>query len=320
MIQTVHEKSSDYNYFVNEITKKVRKNMGDEYSVNIYKVIKNNSLELDSLVVLEKGKNYAPNLYLEPYYESYLDGTPLEEITDRLCDVYRQNTLPIISKDFHYSYDEMKPYIIYRLINYEKNKSLLCQVPHLKQLDLAITFHCLVRDDEEGIGTIRITNEHLKLWNASITELVSLAQNNTRRLFPASIRSMEEVMRGIFMEESKNNSSETVIDEQMEQLLIHNTASNQTRMFILTNQKGINGASCMLYKDVLRKFADMVRSDFYILPSSIHEIILVPAGKNMNKEALSRMVQEVNCTQVAEEEVLSDRVYYFSREKDRILM
>lgn len=320
MIQTVHEKSSEYHYFVNEITQKVRNSMGDKYSVNLYKVIKNNSLELDSLVVLEKGKNYAPNLYLEPYYESYLEGTPLEELADRLCDVYRQNTLPVISKDFNYSYDEMKPYIIYRLINYEKNKSLLCQVPHLRQLDLAITFHCLVRDDEEGIGTIRITNEHMKLWNATITELASLAQKNTRRLFPESLRSMEEVMRGIFMEESKDNRSETILDKQTEQLLFNKAASTQTTMFILTNQKGINGASCMLYKDVLRQFADRVCSDFYILPSSIHEIILVPAGTNMNKETLSQMVQEVNSTQVAAEEVLSDRVYYFSREKNQILM
>lgn len=320
MIQTVQEKSSEYHYFVNKIIKKVRESMGDEYSVNLYKVIKNNSLELDSLVVLEKGKNYAPNLYLESYYASYLEGTPIEELAERLCDVCRQNTLPIVNKDFEYSYEKMKPYIIYRLINYEKNKSLLCQVPHLKQLDLAITFHCLVRNDEEGIGTIRITNEHVKLWNASTTELLALAQKNTRRLFPESIRSMEEVMRSIFMEESKDNSRQTNTDDLMEQFLFDNTVSTHPKMYILTNQKGINGASCLLYKDVLRKFADLVCSDFYILPSSIHEIILVPTGINMNKEALSRMVQEVNSTQVAAEEVLSDRVYYFSREKDMIQM
>lgn len=319
MIQVVKEKSIEYDYFVNEIMKRVKKNLGERYTINLYKVVKNNALELDSLVVLKEGKNFAPNLYLEPYYESYLEGTPLSEIANRLCYIYHHCAVPSLSQDFVYSFDEMKPYIIFRLVNYEKNQVLLSQIPHVRQLDLAITFHCLVRSDEEGIGTIRITNEHMKLWDVTTNSLVTLARSNTRKLFPASIRSMDDVMKGLLKEEKTVDHESVILDEKMDQFLIKNT-SVYSNMFILSNQKGINGAACMLYEGILREFADRIQSDFFILPSSIHEIILVPRHGDMNKSSLTKMVMEVNRTQVAAEEVLSDRVYYYSREKNKVLM
>lgn len=320
MIQVLKEKSIDYDFFIEEIMKRVKKNMGESYTVRIYKVMKNNSLELDSLVVLKEGKNFAPNLYLEPYYESYLEGTPLNELAERLCYIYHHCAVPAINKKFTYSFDEMKSYIIFRLVNYEKNQSLLSQIPHIRQLDLAITFHCMVRDDDEGIGTIRITNDHIKLWDVSINDLISLAKNNTKRLFPASIRSMEEVMKGLLKEESKNSDVETLFNMGIDHMFPKDKPECQTQMYILTNQKGINGASCLLYEDILRDFSSLIHSDLYILPSSIHEIILVPNNNEINKNSLMSMVQEVNRTQVASDEVLSDRVYYYSQEKNKILM
>jgi hypothetical protein len=91
-------------------------------------------------------------------------------------------------------------------------------------------------------------------------------------------------------------------------------------MYILSNFKGINGASCLLYENVLSEFAQLIQSDFYILPSSIHEIILVPYDKAILKEALAEMVEEVNRTQVSGDEVLSDRVYFYSRKNNSLTM
>jgi hypothetical protein len=275
--------------------------------------------------MLKEGKNFAPNIYLMPYYESYLKGTSVQEITDRLCEIYEQCRVPVIKEDFTYSFEEMKPFIVYRLVSYEKNQKLLCKMPHIKYLDLAITFHCLVRDDEDGIGTIRITNEHLKMWNTTLSELNSLSKKNTARLFPPSIRSMDEVLKGLLRAEMENEE-DCEEEKDFEENLYDNgtyscsAAPIQNKMYILSNIKGINGASCMLYEDVLRKFADSIRSDFYILPSSIHEIILVPYQENMKKETLEEMVKDVNRTQVAQDEILSDRVYYYSREHNAIML
>ncbi|HEX3076319.1 MAG TPA: DUF5688 family protein [Lachnospiraceae bacterium] len=265
-----------------------------EYSSRVYKVTKNNSLELHSLVLLKEGKNFAPNIYLQPYYEAYQKGAAMKDLADRLCSIYQGYTTPIVEDKFDYSFDRMKAVIIYRLVSYDRNKKLLEKVPHMKYLDLAITYHCLVREDEEGIGTIRITNEHMENWNVKLTDIHKMAISNTQRLFPHNISSMEEVMKGLLT-------------------LEYNTETAQKRMYILSNQKGINGASCLLYKDVLTGFAKKLESDFYVFPSSIHEVILVLASDLRSSKEYSEMVREINRTQVAEDEVLSDNIYFFSR-------
>jgi hypothetical protein len=319
MLQVVKETLSDYDSFVNELTGTVKKIMGEEYSAKIYKVTKNNSLELDSLVLLKKGKNFAPNLYLQPYYEAYLEGTDIKELADRLCGIYQHCTVPVIEEEFSYSFEDMKPFIIYRLVSFEKNKKLLEQVPHIKYLDLAITFYCLVRDDDNGIGTIRITNDHMQLWNTTVQEIHALASGNTKTFFPSTIRSMEEVINSMLADEMLQDREKLQTD-LFPFPFDSDINKHQHKMYILSNFKGINGASCLLYENVLSEFAQLIQSDFYILPSSIHEIILVPYDKTILKEALAEMVEEVNRTQVSGDEVLSDRVYFYSRKNNSLTM
>lgn len=317
MLQTIKERKVDYVTFVSEITSRVKAGMGEEYSVQIHKIMKNNSLELDSMVLLKKGKNFAPNIYLEPYYQAYLEGADTKELADRLCSIYDSCAVPVLNERFRFSFEEMKSCIIFRLVSFERNQKLLESLPHIKYLDLAITFHCLVRDDEEGIGTIRITKEHMESWKTTTQELFALSKVNTRKMLPSIIKSMDEVMKEMF-------SGERVADpknsEEEFYYLTDSMASDVNQMYILTNQKGINGASCLLYENILMEFSQRINSDFFILPSSVHEVILVPAKSGMSQEILSKMVREVNITQVACDEILSDRVYYFSRENNAVIM
>lgn len=313
------ETTLDYDSFINTVHLIMKERMGAGYDVQIYKVMKNNSLELHSLVVRREEISIAPNIYLKPYYEAYLQGVTLDEIIDRLCMIYDSCSSPEQNQSISYTLQEMKSYICYRLVSYEKNRKLLKTVPYFRYLDLAVTFHCLVRDDEEGIGTIRITNEHVELWGITTEELKELANSNTKRLFPATIRSMEEVLLGML-----KGRVDSEAEDRKDSALDGGPGGRESRpkpmMYVLSNQKGINGATCLLYPEVIRSFAEELKADLYILPSSIHEIILIPADQRMKVEALNRMVEEVNRTQVAEEEVLSDHVYYYSREKDMIFI
>ncbi len=90
-------------------------------------------------------------------------------------------------------------------------------------------------------------------------------------------------------------------------------------MYVLTNRQKLYGAACMLYPGVLKEFGRQLGQDFYILPSSVHEVILVPGETGAEHGALQKIVKEINQTQVAEDEVLADSVYYYSRGEDRIL-
>lgn len=317
MQQVLNESTCDYNSFIKELTALVKEMMGEEYTARIYKVTKNNSLELDSLVLLKEGKSFAPNIYLLPYYEAFMEGVEIKELAERLCNIYHSCTNPIVNEKFSYSFEDMKRNVIYRLVNYEKNQKLLEHLPHIRFLDLAVIYHCLVHDEEDGIGTIRITNEHLKFWNISLKELQQFAVRNTRKIFPPVIKSMEEVIKGILSDECFEASD---LSEDLYEEADDDQYADRHRMFVLSNPKGINGATCLLYENVLKKFSDCLQADLFILPSSIHEIILIPYEKTITREALAAMVRDVNRTQVASDEVLSDRVYFYSRKNNEITM
>jgi hypothetical protein len=263
MVQVLRETASEYDYFVGQILTGVTQRMGKEYSAHIVKVLKNNSLELDSLVLLKEGKNFSPNIYLQTYYEAYKQGVKMNELVQRLCNIYQNCTVPVVEDNFTYTYEQMKPHIVYRLVSYDRNRRLLERIPHIRYLDLAITYHCLVREDEEGIGTIRITNEHMKQWNCRLKELHELAAENTKRLFPESLRSMEEVIQSMLFDEL--SGLEENLTEEMRQIILE-TSQPKHKMYILTNQKGINGAACLLYSNVLHDFSERFHSDFYLFP------------------------------------------------------
>jgi hypothetical protein len=314
-MQQLRESICDYDTFIKDITEMVKEMMGKEYSAKIYKVTKNNSLELDSLVLLKSGANFTPNIYLLPYYNAYSEGTDMLELANRLCAIYRSYDTPKLADGFSYTFENIKHSIVYRLVSYDKNKKLMEKIPHIKFLDLAVTYHCLVLDDESGIGSIRITNEHLESWNISIKELHKFAVINTKKEFPPVIRSMDEIIHSMLIGEDHEGEYNTA-DEILQDTNIQSKCNN---MYVLSNPKGINGATCLLYKNVLKEFSMKVQSDLFILPSSIHEVILIPINSNITKEALTEMVKDVNRTQVACDEVLSDRVYYYSRANNAIV-
>lgn len=320
MTQIIKEVGTDYQTFLEEFTELVKDRMGEEYTARIYKVAKNNSLELDSLVLLKEGRNIAPNIYLLPYYEAYVNGASILDLRDQLCSIYQNCETPVIQGDLFSSFEGLKSFVFYRLVSYEKNKKLLEKTPHIKYLDLAITFYCLVRNDEDGIGTIRINDDHMRLWQSSIQELYELSIQNTSRLFPAAIRSMDEVICDMLKQDLEDGGDEMASEEMLSSFLTDCKANDKQRMYVLTNEKGINGATCLMYNNILMGLAEKLGTDLFILPSSIHEVILVPYDKSISRESLTEMVKEVNLTQVAEDEVLSDRVYFYSRENNAITM
>ena len=312
-MSTVMFAYEDFLVFVKE---EIKTYLGDDFQIELKHVMKNNGVLLDGLLIRMQDQAVSPSIYLNTYYEQYQKGRNFHDIVEEILESYeasREESIQI-GLNFKYEFEQMKSSITYRLVNYDKNQHLLRKVPYLRILDLAVTFHCVVRNNEDGIGTVRITTEHLNNWEVSIQELWELASENTKRLFPAVIRPMEDIVFDLMSQNRVGG------EEDLEEFM----PTHSSNMFVLTNLNGINGASCLLYKGVLEEFAAKLGCDFYILPSSIHEVILVPQVKNetmdfMNaKGRLEEMVKEINETQVAVEEVLSDSVYEYSMIKSFI--
>lgn len=319
-----------YKQFLEKVRNEIQIRFGASYSIQINPVLKNNSVELDGLVILKEGEKAAPNIYLNEYYLSYEKKKEFNLIIEEIIEEYTNSAL---DKKDEYEYEldfkKMKERIYYRIVNFSKNEKLLKDMPNIKFLDLAITFHCLIKDDETGIGSIRITSECMKKWNITAKELMKVARVNTPVLFPPSIRTMEEVISEIIdkeafdvsLDENKKidstpynvDSNESIFGTPENQLIKQMVYKKRNAMYIVSNTRGINGASVILYKDIIRKFAIQMDTDFYILPSSIHEVILVPYHVGIAKESLEEMVFDINHTQVSQEEVLSNQVYLYHR-------
>lgn len=311
-----------YEQFLARIKAIVKKRMGGGYLVDINHVIKNNSIQLDGLIILKNGERITPNIYLNSYFESYQEGESIEDIAAKIINIY-EDTMEEGEREalcIQFELNEMKSSIIFRLVNYDKNIKLLNEIPHIRFLDLAITFHCLVKDNENGIGTIRITNEHIKNWNTTLEDITELATINTPVLLPASVRSMNEVIIDILNKEMEHNSENIDVENEIKEVFDQMKQDTMTDMYVLSNAKGINGASCLLYPDVVKELSDQLNTDFYILPSSIHEIILVKNKDKIDKNVLREMVIDVNYTQVAEDEILSNNIYFYSRKRDALTL
>lgn len=319
----------EYEQFVQDVKHCLCWKVDGDYEVKVNHVIKNNSVALDGILLFKEGINVSPNIYLNSYYEQHKDGKSLEEIADDIIEMYHASMVYSEEEmyDLDFSYERMKSKIIYRLVNFKKNEMMLEHTPHIRFLDLAIVFCCMMKQDYTGIGTIRITNEHMNEWGVEVKDLIKMASINTPRMFPIKIRTMNDVIREMLqrdfshfiIEETEDICPEVLVSEMIEEMVENMGHNEETHpMYILTNEIGINGASTLLYKEALYRFAMEKDCDFYILPSSIHEVILVPKTEELDTEELQNMVKEVNQTQVAIEEVLSDKVYVYNRLQNRI--
>ena len=295
----------EFTNFTTLVQREVEKRAGENYRVKMNDVMKNNGVVLRGITLMQDDSNISPTIYLNPYYDAYENGdTTLGTVIDEVIDTYERNKINrSIDMKFFLNYETVRSRIIFKLINTEKNRELLRDVPYIPFHDLSIVFQCLVSEERFGNASILIHNVHLQLWKVNARELYECALENTPLLQGYELADMNTVL-----EEMKALGG--IDDEEIEDM------QQEVPMYVLSNKSRINGASCILYKDILKDFAMVVDKDLYVLPSSIHEVILLPSDGTQESEQLKEMVREINQSQVEKEEVLSDSVYYYRRSDD----
>ena len=295
----------EFTNFTTLVQREVEKRAGENYRVKLNDVMKNNGVVLRGITLMQDDSNISPTIYLNPYYDAYENGdTTLGTVIDEVIDTYERNKINrSIDMKFFLNYETVRSRIIFKLINTEKNRELLRDVPYIPFHDLSTVFQCLVSEERFGNASILIHNVHLQLWKVNARELYECALENTPLLQGYELADMNTVL-----EEMKALGG--IDDEEIEDM------QQEVPMYVLSNKSRINGASCILYKDILKDFAMVVDKDLYVLPSSIHEVILLPSDGTQESVQLKEMVREINQSQVEKEEVLSDSVYYYRRSDD----
>ena len=249
----------------------------DLESVKIEPVYINNGVYIDALLTEQAGNNTSPTIYLEQYYYKVANGAfTMERAVEEIANTYK-NLCTTAYKDLVSSFvdfDFVRDKITMKCLNSEKNEDLLQQVPHTEKEDLSFVYNVCLEATEELRENILIRNEYMKLWNITTEELHDLAVENSKRILPVTIENI-----GI--------------------------------MYIVSNKYQTNGAASIFYSDALAEIAEKEQSDVVVIPSSIHEVLVIPYDESMDMEVLARIVKAGNQEEIAKEETLSDHFYVY---------
>lgn len=295
----------NYQQFIKEVERRVKEKIkGNEtMTVYIHTAVKNNGKERKGITVSEKGIHISPTIYLEEYFQQFQEGKPIEKIVEKILQLYEEvKCSHPCEESLLQNYEELKGKFACKLIHRGKNEKLLNDIPYVPWMDLAIVVFVLLEVSPYGTATVLVRKEHLEIWGLTEAQLFDEAKKNTPILLPYQFCPMRKLLQEI---------CPYAVDEGEEE---------EESLYVLSNKLRSFGAASMLYDGILEKVGQKLGENYYILPSSIHEVIVVPESKSPVKQDLEEMVREINETQVEEEEVLSDRVYYFSRKENRLFL
>lgn len=302
-----------FRQFVECMRKEQEKKFKGRLAIEVERVKENNGVLVTGLAGKKPEDKEGIMVYLDSYYDAYKEGVELEQLSEDIYDMFNTYEKPDFPLDELGDFEQVKDKIFYKLVNYDKNLEMLKEVPHVPYLDLALTFHVLAGRDETGQSICPVRQKDRMKWGQDIGALYELAKENTPKLFPVSLCSM-----GWFMENVLKESQEECERPELDKFLSYKMDSP---LYILSNQSGIYGAAAVLYEDVLKNFAFMEECDVVLLPSSIHEFLLLPY-KNITGpfdiDKTREMVEHINRVDVPKTDILSDNVYLYDREKDKI--
>ena len=259
---------------------------------------------MDGLTLIGDGVKISPTIYINNMYDSYLKTEDLQGELVKAANVMNEamkdapDILPSVDME------KAKDNIVFQLINTEQNKLLLADAPNRQFQDLSIVYRWVMKVEDAGIQSAVIRNPLAKQLGFSEEELFKLAVENTRRIFPPTVKNMNEVIRDMFMKDG--------MPPEIAEMMVGEIPPENS-MYVISNNRGINGAISMLYEDQLHDLAENLETDLYIMPSSIHEVIAVSSNMGDPNE-LAQMVAEINMDQVSLDERLSNQVYHYDKD------
>lgn len=266
----------DYKEFVELMKNEVQSALGEAVEVECYEAMKNNEVKKIGLVLKSVKIPISPTIYMEEFYKQYLNGSTISELVKSIEHLY-QRVKVTDSQPYEdiLDYQRVKKKLAYKLINRKQNRERLRDIPHEEFFDMAIVPYVMFESFGFGYATMQIHMEHLEKWNVDAKTVLEDAKKNAEELLPVEIGRLTECM------------------------------------YVITNVNHSMGASAICYSGVLEHMGMVMKENFYALPSSIHEFIVVPESFVTNEYRLRSTVSEMNEVAVTAEEVLSNYVCYY---------
>lgn len=278
--------------------------------IGLQVVTKNNDIKLTGLTIRSVDSNIAPTIYLEGFYEKYQEGVEMPEILKRIAEIRIEHE---VEGDFDASqitdFSKCRNRIFPKIVSAEWNAELLENCPYVLIEDLAVTFYIDLGTYENGSMSVSVKNNLMHEWGVTADELYEIAVQNLSDADMGTFISMNELLSGMMLPDiMKEYDCDREAAEQILQMMM----PPESTMYVLTNKDMRHGACMVLDRKMMQKVIATVGNDFYIIPSSVHECIVLPACENTNPSYLHEMVHEVNFSQVSVQDRLSENVYRYT--------
>lgn len=285
-----------------KIAEEVSSKIKEKVSVTV--VQKNNNIERIGLNIRLKGQsiNISPVIYLDQYFPSIENQSiNIVQVAEEVIAIYEAQNEDDLPTDFIFNKEYILKNIYYSVVNKEKNKHLLTDCPYCEVLDLAALFRCCIKNDNNGRYSFLIHNNHMKVFGISFKELSDAAHENTLKLFGCDIQSLNSLFKKM----------EIDVDE----------TGTGKELWIVSNVHKVEGAALIMYPEIFNKLSQerVNKSDLWILPSSVHELLALEVSSESEVNELKEIVHSVNLT-LEKEDFLSNSVYRYKSNSEELIM
>lgn len=297
--------------FADEIASGIMKYFPEDRQMQcrVVETTKNNNVNRVAITFHEAGGSVGPVIYMEPFREAAINGRPMNEIMGEIAEtVSRSMEQTQHFKPMEYGdYESVKDYLSVTLINGRENRQMLSHMLYRQMEDLALILE-LKFPMKDGVGSVKVSHELAERWAVDTDVLFEQAERNAMKAEPARLQNIEDVLSQIGAD---GKETENLLDREDSEL-------KTIGIYVLSNRSKVKGAAAISYPGVMEKVDHLFPNGFYILPSSIHELLVVPKSPDLDPKGLGEMVREINRSEVAKEDQLSDRVYTYDRDAKTI--
>ena len=297
----------DYTEFKDFILENINRYLSKkdrDFEMTIETSESNSLKEVDALIINRKDCEYITRIFLDKAYMAYREFGDMDPIMSDIAATIQKSEKQlrkIEAIDFN-TFEGVKERLSVKILNWDWNHDKLKSIAHrrLPETDLAVIYRIEVASNKNGFETVKVTNKMLDIWGIHEEQLYQAALEQNIKKYPFVVA---DAAQFLFREEP--------VPEQFPEEMKGN------RFYYLTNGNIVNGAATILYPDILKTIGDKFQGNYFIIPSSIHEVLLMKDDGETKVEELQSMVRSVNDESVPEGDVLSDHVYAYDRENER---
>lgn len=281
----------------------LKNELGDEFEFELTEDVFHNDIKKDLLIMKRTGEKSGVRINLSELIE---ESATMHDLTEKIVNISRSPKFEstciqqlkleqILTK---LNKETILQNVFFRMRGLEKNKDFLHKIPHYKILDMAVTFAILVDSNEDENFTLNITDDIMSKYGLNMEELLIHAKENDSKNMYEVTATFPGFVFSPFMD---------------------TTFTSECHMYFISSGNGQSGATIFMRPEMLKKIAEDMNDDFYILPSSIHDVCIVDKGCSIEPSELKEIVTSINGTEVCEEEiVLTDSVYLYQKDEQKI--